>query len=310
MAKEAAVVIIDKALRELKTHVWLYVMVIPTILYFSVFKYLPMYGITLAFKDYQPFVGFMDSPWVGFKHFERFFGNDDFWMLFRNTLLISLYKLVFFFPFPIVISLLLNEVRKQAFKRTIQSIIYVPHFLSWIVIVGITYVLFTTEGGTVNEWVAALGFGKINFLGSESWIRFMLTSQTVWREAGWGTILYLAAISAIDPQLYEASRMDGAGRFRQMWHVTIPCIRSTIVILFILQLGSFMDTGFDQIYNMLNPANRQSADVFDTYVYNAGLTQGQFSFSTAVGFFKSLVGLCLVVIANYSAKKLGDEGIF
>lgn len=300
----------SKMMNNIKAHYWLYIMVIPTVVYFFIFKYLPMYGIILAFKDFQPFVGFTDSPWVGFKHFERFFGNNDFWMLFRNTLLISLYKIVFFFPFPIIISLMLNEVRLQVFKRTVQTVIYIPHFLSWVVIVGITYVLFTTEGGIVNNLIVWLGWEKINFLGSNEWIRTMLTSQTIWREAGWGTILYLAAMSNIDPQLYEAARIDGAGRFRRMWHVTLPCIRSTIVILFILQMGNFMDLGFDQVYNMLNPGNREYGDVFDTYVYVTGITQGQFSYSTAVGFFKSLIGLILVIIANSASKRLGEEGVF
>ncbi len=300
----------NRFIRNVKSNFWLYLLVLPGLLYFLTFKYLPMWGLTLAFKDFQPFVGFFGSPWVGFEHFERLFSNNDFWMLFRNTLLISLYKLVFFFPFPIIIALMLNEVRRQVFKRAIQSIIYIPHFLSWVVIVGITYVLFTTEGGLVNELIAQTGNEKINFLGNPDWIRTMLTSQTIWRETGWGTILYLAAMSNIDPQLYEAAKIDGAGRFRQMWHVTIPCIRSTIVVLFILQLGNFMDLGFDQVYNMLNPANRENADVFDTYVYVTGITQGQFSYSTAVGMFKSLVGLILVVVANYTTKRLGEEGIF
>ncbi|MGN7356644.1 ABC transporter permease [Paenibacillus sp. SAF-054] len=296
--------------KEIRAHYWLYLMVIPGVIYFLIFKYLPMWGITLAFKDYQPFLGFMDSPWVGLKHFERFFGNNDFMVLFKNTLLISLYKLVFSFPVPIILSLMLNEVRLQWFKRSIQTIIYIPHFLSWIVIVGITYVIFTTEGGAVNDLLGAAGADPINFLGSKEWIRTMLTSQSIWKEAGWGTILYLAAMSGINPQLYEAAKMDGASRFRQMWHITLPSIRSTIVILFILQLGHFMDLGFEQIFNMINPGNRVNADVFDTYVYVTGITQGQFSYSTAVGLFKSLVGLILVIAANTTARKLGEEGIF
>lgn len=296
--------------RDMRANLWLYILVFPGLVYFLLFKYLPMWGVSLAFMEYQPYTGFSKSEWVGFEHFDRLFSNQDFWMLFRNTLLISLYKVIFFFPFPIVISLMLNEVLKEGYKRLIQSIIYIPHFLSWVVIVGITYVLFTTEGGVVNEFIAYTGSEKINFLGSPDWIRTMLTSQTIWRETGWGTILYLAAMSSVSPHLYEAAKIDGAGRFRQMWHVTLPCIRSTIVILFILQLGNFMDLGFDQVYNMLNPANRENADVFDTYVYVTGITQGQFSYSTAVGLFKSLVGLVLVVAANYTTKRLGEEGIF
>ncbi|WP_240941330.1 ABC transporter permease subunit [Paenibacillus sp. HB172176] len=285
-------------------------MVLPTLVYFFLFKYLPMLGLVIAFKDYQPFLGFIDSPWVGLEHFQRFFTADEFGTLFRNTMLISFYRLLFFFPFPIIISLMLNEVRLHWFKRTVQTVIYIPHFLSWIVIVGITYVFFTTEGGLVNELIAAAGGTKINFLGGAEWIRTMLTAQSIWHDAGWGTIIYLAAMSNLNPQLYEAARIDGAGRFHQMWNVTLPGIRSTIIILFILQLGHFMDLGFEQIFNMINPSNRVNGDVYDTYVYVAGITQGQFSYSTAVGLFKSAVGLVLVVAANRIVKWFGEEGVY
>ncbi|SDE37923.1 putative aldouronate transport system permease protein [Paenibacillus sp. UNCCL117] len=309
-AERAVGSVANQFLKEVRRHKWLYLMVLPGILYFAVFKYVPMLGIAIAFKDYQPFAGFLDSPWVGLKHFERFFSNDDFPILLRNTLIIAIYKLLFYFPVPIVLALLLNEVRIKLFKRVVQTILYVPHFFSWLVIVGMTYMLLTTEGGLINQMVQSAGAEPINFLGTETWIRTLLTSQNIWKEAGWGTILYLASMSAIDPQLYEAARMDGAGRFRLMWHITLPCIRSTIVILLILQLGHMLDLGFEQIFNMLNPGNRLYAEVFDTYVYTAGITQGQFSYSTAVGLFKSLVGLVLVLLANAAARRLGEEGVF
>lgn len=297
-------------IKDIKRHYWLYIMVIPGVVYFLLFKYLPMLGITIAFKDYHPMLGFFDSPWVGLKHFERLFNNNDFIVLFRNTLLISLYKLIFTFPIPIIISLMLNEVRVSLYKRIVQSIIYIPHFISWVVVVGMTYTLFTEQGGLINEIIINTGNDPINFLGSNEWIRTMLTSQTIWKEAGWGTILYLAAMSNIDPQLYEAAEMDGAGRLRKMWHITLPSIRGTIAVLLILQVGAFMDTGFEQIFNMINPGNRAFGDVFDTYVYISGITQGQFSYSTAIGLFKSVIGLILVVTANTLTKKLGEEGIF
>ncbi|GAA4860450.1 hypothetical protein GCM10023310_44650 [Paenibacillus vulneris] len=188
--------------------------------------------------------------------------------------------------------------------------IYIPHFVSWVVVVGIVYMLFTTEGGIVNEWIYSLGGEKINFLLSAEWFRTMVTSEVIWKETGWGTIIFTAALAGIDPQVYEAARIDGAGRWKQIWHVTLPSIRSTIIILLILRLGSFLDTGFEQIFLMLNPLNREVGEVFDTYVYTLGLSQGQFSYSTAVGLFKSVVSLILVIGANYMAKKIGEEGVY
>ncbi|MEK8126590.1 sugar ABC transporter permease [Paenibacillus filicis] len=289
---------------------WLYAMAIPGLLYFLVFKYLPMWGLLIAFQDYQPTLGMLHSKWVGLKHFERFFFDAAFLRLFTNTIILALYNLVFFFPLPIVMALLLNEIRKEAFKRTIQTIVYVPHFVSWVVVVGITYIFFTTEGGIVNDLLAAVGLPKIDFLLSTDWFRTMIVSQVVWKETGWGTIIFLAALAGVDQQLYEAATIDGAGRMRQLWHITLPAIRSVIVILLILRLGSFLDTGFEQIFLMLNSMNREVGDVFDTYVYDVGIQQGQFSYSTAVGLFKSLIGLVLVVSANRLAKKFGESGLY
>jgi putative aldouronate transport system permease protein len=289
---------------------WLYIMLAPGILYFVLFKYLPMWGVFIAFKNYQPFLGFWGSDWVGMKHFDRFFGDPMFWTLFRNTLVLAVYNLAFFFPVPIFFALLLNELRKEMFKRFVQTVIYVPHFVSWVVVVGLSYILFTTEGGIVTvfgrEW-----FGlELNLLASEGVFRTVITSQVIWKETGWGTIIFLAALSGIDPQLYEAARMDGANRLRQLWHITLPSIRSVIVILLILRLGHFLDNGFEQIFLMLNALNRDVGEVFDTYVYTIGITKGQFSYSTAIGLFKSIVGLILVVGANQLAKKFGEEGVY
>ncbi|MDQ0877245.1 putative aldouronate transport system permease protein [Paenibacillus sp. V4I3] len=289
---------------------WLYLMAIPGMLYFIVFKYLPMWGLLIAFQNYQPTLGMLHSKWVGFQHFERFFFDSSFVMLFKNTLILAFYNLVFFFPLPIIMALLLNEVRKEVFKRTIQTIVYIPHFVSWVVVVGISYIFFTTEGGIVNDAFAALGLPKVEFLISSEWFRTMIVSQVVWKETGWGTIIFLAALAGVDQQLYEAATIDGAGRFRQVWHITLPAIRSVIVILFILRLGSFLDTGFEQIFLMLNAMNRDVGEVFDTYVYNVGIQQGQFSYSTAVGLFKSLIGLMLVMGANRMAKKFGENGLY
>lgn len=289
---------------------WMYIMMFPGIMFFIVFRYAPMWGVLIAFQDYSPFDGLLHSPWVGFKHFTVFFGEPQFWMLLRNTMILAIYNLVFFFPLPIILALMLNELRQEVYKRVIQSLIYIPHFISWVVVVGIVYILFTTEGGIVNELLVMMGGEKINFLLNASWFRTMIVGEMIWKETGWGTILFLAALAGVDPQQYEAARIDGAGRWMQLWHVTIPAIQSTIVILLILRLGNFLDLGFEQIFLMLNPMNREVGEVFDTYVYTRGLLQGDFSYSTAVNLFKSTVGIILVVSANYLAKKVGEEGIY
>lgn len=297
-------------MRDLIRDRWLYFMLAPGVIYFIIFKYIPMYGITMSFQDYQPYLGFFESPWVGFKHFERFFGEPQFWMLFRNTAILALYNLIFFFPLPILLALMLNEVRSSFYKRFVQTLVYVPHFVSWVVVVGIFYMLFTTENGLITELFFQLTGHKIAFLQDPDWFRTMIVSQSIWKEVGWGTIIFLAALAGVDLQLYEAARMDGAGRWRQLWHITLPAIKSTIIILLILRLGNFLDSGFEQIFLMLNPTTRDVGEVFDTYVYVKGLTQAQYSYSAAVGLFKSVIGLVLVVSANWLAKRFGEEGVY
>ncbi|MFD0682265.1 MULTISPECIES: ABC transporter permease [unclassified Paenibacillus] len=289
---------------------WLYLMAVPGVLYFIIFKYVPMYGLIMAFQDYKPHLGIFNSPWVGLRHFERFFNEPQFWGLFRNTTLLALYNILFFFPLPILLALMMNEVRREKFKRFVQTMIYIPHFVSWVVVVGVFYLLFTTEGGIVNELIFALTGEKIAFLLEPEWFRSMIVTQSIWKEVGWGTIIFLAALAGVDLQLYEAARMDGANRMRQLWHITLPAIRSTIIILLILRLGSFMDNGFEHIFIMLAPTNREVGEVFDTYVYMKGLTQAQYSYSAAVGLFKSAVGLLLVFGSNWLAKRFGQEGVY
>ncbi|WP_420852183.1 ABC transporter permease [Paenibacillus hamazuiensis] len=295
---------------DLKRDKYLYILAFPGLLFFLVFKYVPMAEVIIAFQNYSPFMGIWKSPWVGLQHFERFFANPDFMLLFRNTMAINLLNLALFFPLPIIVSLMLNELRSVIYKRIVQSIVYMPHFLSWVIIAGLTFLLFAKGQGVVNKILEAMGMERIGFLTSPNLFWIMVTAQSVWKEAGWGTIIFLAAIAGVDPQIYEAARMDGAGRFRQMWHVTLPAIRSVIVILLILRLGHIMDVGFEQIFLMYNGAVSKVAEVFDTYVYRVGIQQAQFSYSTAVGLFKSVVGLALVLIANKVAKKFGEEGVF
>lgn len=298
------------ALAGLRRDRYLYLLALPGILYFIIFKYVPMWGIVIAFQDYSPYQGVMNSPWVGFEHFIRFFANPDFLMLFRNTMAINLLNLIFFFPLPILLAVLLNEIRVSSYKKIVQSIIYLPHFLSWVIIVGITFLLLSTGDGVINKLLVSFGWEKIDFLTESHYFWGLLTVQSIWKDAGWGTIIFLAAIAGVDPQLYEAAKMDGASRIRQIWHVTLPAIRPVIVILLILRIGHMMDVGFEQVFLMMNGAVSEVADVFDTYVYRLGIKQGQFSFSTAVGLFKSIVGLLLVIGANRLAKKFGEEGVY
>lgn len=288
----------------------LYVLALPGILFFLVFKYIPMWGIIIAFQDYSPFRGIQGSEWVGLQHFTALVDNPDFALLFRNTLAISLLNLILFFPFPILISLGLNELRSVAYKRLIQTIIYMPHFLSWVIIAGLTLLLFAKGTGLINELFALWGWPRVDILTNPDSFWIMVTLQAMWKEAGWGTIVFLAAMASVDTQLYEAARMDGAGRLRQIWHITLPAIRSVIIVLLILRLGDIMEVGFEQIFLMYNGAVSEVAEVFDTYVYRTGIEQGDFSYSTAVGLFKSVIGLVLVVVANRVVKRMGQEGVY
>ncbi|MED4040063.1 ABC transporter permease [Niallia taxi] len=285
-------------------------MIFPGVLYFLIFKYLPMAGLIIAFQDYQPYLGILDSPWVGLKHFIRLFTEPTFFMLFNNTLILFALNIIIFFPLPIILSLMLNEVKNKYFKSGIQTLIYIPHFMSWVIIVSITYVFLNVDGGVINELLATMGLDKISFLTSPDWTRTVYISQIIWKELGWSTIIYLAAITAVDTQLYEAAEMDGAGILRKTWHVTLPAIRPVIITLLILKIGSTLDLGFEHMYLLLNSLNRSVAEIFDTYIYTAGLKNGQLSFSTAVGLFKGIVGLILVILANKLAKKFGEDGVY
>lgn len=289
---------------------YLYAMAAPGLLFFIIFKYVPLWGLLLAFQNYSPYLGFWNSEWVGLKYFNEFFANPDFLLLFRNTMAISLLNIAFFFPIPIVVALLLNEVRKLAFKKLVQTVIYLPHFLSWVIIVGICFLIFGQGTGIVNQLIRSNGGHSIEFLTNPDLFWGMLTAQSIWKEAGWGTIIFLAALAGINSELYEAAQIDGANRWQQMLNVTIPGIRSTIIVLLILRLGQVMEVGFEQIYLMMSGPVAHVADVFDTYVYRVGIQQGRFSYATVAGLFKSVVGLILVISANRLAKKFGEEGLY
>lgn len=299
-----------KRLKDIRRDYWLYLMAIPGVVYFILFKYFPMGGVIIAFQDFHPFTGFLGSPWVGVKHFNRLFTDPDFFMLLRNTLMLSVYQLVLAFPAPIIVALMLNELRREWFKRSIQSLIYIPHFMSWVVVVSMFFVIFESSGGVFQNFLASLGFEKFTIMMNPELFRPMYILQVLWRDTGWGTIIYLAALAGISPELYEAAKMDGASRLRQVWHITLPGIRSTIVILLLLKLSDILETSFEHVYIIVNSLNRDVAEVFDTYVYRVGLINGQLSYATAVGLFKGVVGLLLVMSANWLAKKFGEEGLY
>ncbi|WP_375295492.1 ABC transporter permease [Paenibacillus doosanensis] len=288
----------------------IYMMILPGFLFFIIFKYVPMAGILIAFQQYDPFEGFMGSPWVGLDHFGTLFQDPDFWMIFRNTLIISGLNLFLFFPMPIVLALLLNEVRLKWFKKGAQTLLYVPHFLSWVVIVSITALLFSTQDGGINNLISTWGYERLDVMTNPDSFRALYLLQVIWKEAGWSAIIFLAALASVDPTLYEAARVDGASRLRQIWHINLPALRSTIIILFILRLGHVMDTGFEHILLLQNALNIQVSEVFDTYVYRVGINQAEFSYTTAVGLFKALIGLGLVYMANRASHKIGEEGVY
>jgi putative aldouronate transport system permease protein len=291
-------------------HRWIYVLALPGVLYFLLFKYAPMWGLLIAFKDYNPYSGFWGSDWIGFKHFAELFASSTFYTMLRNTFAINILGIVFMFPAPIVLALMLNEVRHEVFKRVNQSIVYLPHFLSWVVVASMSFFLLSTDVGIVNKIVSGDGFEPIPFLSEPKYFWAILTAQSMWKEAGWGTIIFLAAMAGVDPQRYEAAVVDGASRWRQIWHITLPAIRPTIIILLILRLGHMTDVGFEQVILMTNPLVTSVSEVFDTYVYNIGILRGQISVGVTVGMFKGVVGLVLVLLSNSIVKKMGHEGIY
>jgi putative aldouronate transport system permease protein len=288
----------------------MYLLLLPGLLYFILYRYVPVLGSVIAFQDYSPFQGFIHSKWVGFDNFKRIFADSDVAIVLWNTIKISFVQLFVVFPVPIILSLMLNEQRSQAFKRIVQSIVYLPHFISWVIVISIVTIFLRSEG-LINELLhAVFGTAPIPFMTHPSWFIPLISLEVIWKESGWGTIIFLAALSGVNPQLYEAAMIDGASRWRQIWHITLPAIRSTIVILMILRLGTVLDVGFEQIFLMLNSLNQNIAQVLDTYVYYKGIQQADFSFASAVGLFKGIIGMILVVTANRLAKRFGEEGLY
>jgi len=289
---------------------WLYLLVAPAIVYFLVFCYVPMYGLIIAFKDYSPFVGFWESRWVGLAHFRQFFSSIYFWRLLRNTVLLNFYGLIFGFPVPIILALLLNEVGNSTFKRIVQTCSYMPYFVSTVVVAGMIVNFLSPTTGIVNNVLKVLGFEPIPFLTRPEWFRPVYVASGIWQGAGWGSIIYLAALAGIDPSLYDAAKVDGANRLQRMRYVSIPGIMPTIMVLLLLNLGSMLSVGFEKVFLLYNPRTYETADVFSTYVYRAGLIGQQWGFGTAVGLFNSVANLILLALFNYLARKAGQQSLW
>lgn len=292
-------------------HRLFYIFLIPGIVWFFLFSYMPLFGIQVAFRDFNYMGGFFGSPWAGFKYFQQFF---DFYLsgnIIRNTIIISLMKLLIGFPMPILLAILLNEVRNRKFKKIVQTVSYLPYFVSWIVVITLLQRLLTPAGGPINDAISSIfGMEPIQFLNNTNWFYQIVVGSDIWKNIGWSSIIYMAAIAGIDQQLYEAVKIDGAGRFRQMWHITLPGIRNIAIILFILAAGSLMSAGYEQLLLLNGPATTAIGSVLDVHVINSGISQGRLSYAAAVGLFQSFIALILVVSVNQLARKFSDVSLF
>ena len=289
---------------------YLYLMFLPVFLYYVIFRYGPMLGLSIAFKDYNAYLGFEKSPWVGFKYFQQFFNSIYLWRLVRNTLLINLYDLLFNFPAAIVLALLLNEVQNRRFKKTVQTITYMPYFISSVVIASMVVQFLSPSSGIVNNIIAALGGERQYFMVQPESFRTIYTLMNLWKNVGWNSIIFLAAISGINGELYEACRVDGGGHLRQTWHITLPGIASTIVIMLIMRLGHVLDAGYETILLLQSNPILETSDVIGTYVYRRGLKGGEYSYATAVNMFQSVIGFAMVIIANWLSRRYSDTSLW
>ena len=293
---------------------YLHLMVLPGLAFFLLFKYVPMYGIIIAFKNYKGAAGgfsaIMSAPWIGLKNFEIFFNSLYCERVFKNTIYLSILRLIFSFPAPILLALMINEIRASWFKRTVQTITYMPYFLSWVVVAGLLNTLLSPDNGAINTIIKLAGGQPVYFLTSKQWFRPILIISEIWKNIGYGSIVYLAAITSIDQEQYEAARVDGANKLQQIIHITLPALSEIIAIMLILQIGKMFDDNFDQIFNLYSPSVYEVSDVFETYVYRNGIQQSKFSYSAAVGLVKSVLALAMIVFSNKASKKLGAQGLF
>ena len=288
---------------------WIYLYLLPGLLYFLVFEYLPLLGNIIAFQDFSPFLGFRDSPFVGLDNFARLFSDPEFKVALANTLIISLLQLVFYFPVPIALALLLHSILSEPVKRFMQSVLYLPHFISWVIIIALWQQILGGDG-MLNQILRNQGYQPLNIMNNPDLFKPLVVLQIIWKDAGWGTIIFLAALTTIDVGLYEAAALDGAGPWRRLWHITLPGISSVIMLLLILRLGSVLTTGFEQLFLQRGGVGPEVSEVLDTFVYFRGIQGGDWGFSAAVGLVKGIVGTALIVVANRLAKRYGSEGAF
>jgi putative aldouronate transport system permease protein len=297
-------------IKYLSDNKWLYLMLIPGIVLLITFKLIPMFGVVIAFKKFNFAKGIWGSPWIGLDNFIYIFKSKDFYLVLRNSLQISFYKLLWGFPAPLILAVMLNEVGHSGFKKISQTIIYLPHFISWVIISGIIINFLSPTTGLANHIVKLLGGEAIAFLQQPKFFRSIVVGANMWKETGWGTIIYLASMTGIDKQLYEAAAIDGATRMQRIWNVTLPCIRSTVIVLLILRTGHMLSNGFDEIFMLANSLTYSVGDVFETYTYRVGLQTGLFSQATAIGLFQSLVGFILILGTNRLSKLFNEDGIW
>lgn len=301
---------LQRTLREIFADRQLYLMILPGIAFIFIFSYMPMYGIVLAFKNFQPRMGIMGSPWIGMDNFTRFFSRADSWYTIQNTLIIGITNLIIGFPIPIILALMLNELRNRKYKRIVQSVLYLPHFISWVILFSLMYSLFSMTAGIVNRVILSMGGKVINLIADPSKFRAMVYGTSIWKGAGWGTIIYMAAISGVDPEMYEAATLDGANRFHQVRYITLPAIMFSVTTLLILNVGSILGANFDQIMNLRTDPTMRVSQVIDTYVYDMGVTKGQFGFAAAIGLFQQVINCILLFTSNFVVKKMTGDGFF
>lgn len=296
--------------RWLKRDWQLYLMLLLPVTFYFLFKYIPMFGTIIAFKKYIPKKGMMKSPWVGFSNFQKFLSDPYFYKLVRNTLLINLYSLIFAFPSSIIFALLLNEMRHQKYRKLVQTVSYLPHFISTVVVCGLIINFLRTNGGLVNDLIVALGGNRISFMNEPQYFRTIYVLSEIWQHMGWDAIIYIAALTAIDPQLYEAAHVEGANRFQQMLNVTLPCIAPTVTTMLILRVGNLMNLGYEKILLLYSGATYETADVISTYVYRRGLLTADFSYGTAIGLFQAVIALILILSTNWLGKRISDTSLW
>jgi len=297
-------------LKRLNESKYLLLIFFPCFLYFVIFKYLPMFGIIISFKNYNIYKGILKSPWVGLKYYKMFFQNPDTFVIVRNTFLLGIYKLFWGFPMPIIFALVLNEVNNKPFKKVVQTVSYLPHFISTVIVAGMVIQFLSPRNGLINMIIVGLGGKPINFMVMPNWFRTIYVTTDIWQQMGWNAIIYLAALTNINPELYEAATVDGANKLRKMWHITLPGIAPTIITMFILNTGRVLDIGFEKVFLLYNPAVYETADVISTYVYRIGLQNGNFSYATAINLSMSLISLTLVLTTNYISKKFGETSLW